>query len=391
LSLGAQNSAICRVQLTIFHIYIKKRKAHTLSFTGGDKIYVIGEPVVSMVDLGRDDFLFPAGQIKTCQGVLRSFKGMIRVIETLKREYLAIAYELEKMDVQFRIVHSHPAEIDRGLLSLCLNQLDCGFMDLGNISPPLSMFPRNYCAVLHNIRYLLLSNDIAGKINIRKNGWQLLTSEYGDGARVLSQGDTAIICDRLTQKGESLDGGHLDIIKKAGMRVARFPPMLISRFSKSRNKPVSFAYNDHLDRGACFIKGRDDKLYLVVDPALVTADWEKPTDGCLWQYRSAQDTKEYLKRIMDPLGVTVCWPKKIEVPYALNLVQFPDGKVLMTGGDRGVRALIAGIVGEKNVFVTPIPIRCYPVWLYGGIGCLIGEIPDSLLTSSGGTHRPIWF
>jgi len=63
----------------------------------------------------------------------------------------------------------------------------------------------------------------------------------------------------------------------------------------------------------------------------------------------------------------------------------------MTGGDHSVRAIIANIVGDENIVETPIPIKYYPTWLYGGIGCLIGEIPDFLLSSSGGTNKPAWF
>ena len=94
--------------------------------------------------------------------------------------------------------------------------------------------------------------------------------------------------------------------------------------------------------------------------------------------KHSKETIEKIKLICQPLGIEVHHPKKMEVPYALNLIQFPDNRVLMTGGDESVAELINEIVGEENVFKTPTPIRYFPVWLYAGIRCLVSEAPEPL-------------
>jgi hypothetical protein len=77
----------------------------------------------------------------------------------------------------------------------------------------------------------------------------------------------------------------------------------------------------------------------------------------------------------------VHYPEKIEVPCSLNLIQFSDGKVLMTNGDESVAKLIDEIVGKENVFKTLIPIRFFPACRYGCIRCLINELPDVMFKS----------
>ena len=322
------------------------------------------------------------------------------------------------MTVNYRIVHSFPTQISRHLISYCANNTyeepdikpdtlpkkpvgtltslcpdgsNCKLIDLGNIPPPWAMFPRSYCTILRSIKYLLLDRDAVGQLDTNNNGWSIFASDYGDSARLLVQGDLVLACERLIKENNSLDAAHLDMIRKAGMRVGYFPTLLATKFSRSAKKPIKICCNDHIDRGAVLIKGKDGKLYLVIDPMLATADWSNPADNNSWTLRSPNDTKAYLKRLFEPMGITVCWPRKITVPYALNLKQFDsDGRVLMTGGDRDVYSLIASLVRKRNVFVTSIPIKYFPVWLYGGIGCLLGEIPNSLIKFCGGIDKPIW-
>ena len=72
-------------------------------------------------------------------------------------------------------------------------------------------------------------------------------------------------------------------------------------------------------------------------------------------------------------------PGDLTVPYALNLMQFPDKRVLMTSGSPEVENLIRLIVGDGNVSTTEVPVRFLPLWQYAGIRCLIGELPEFIL------------
>lgn len=86
--------------------------------------------------------------------------------------------------------------------------------------------------------------------------------------------------------------------------------------------------------------------------------------------------------ICQQLGIKLCYPEKMEVPYALNLFQSKNGRILMTGGDDSTYHTITEIVGEEMVTKTEVPIRLYPIFNNAGIGCLINEFPSTLLKTN---------
>jgi hypothetical protein len=137
-------------------------------------------------------------------------------------------------------------------------------------------------------------------------------------------------------------------------------------------------FSDHLDRVGCLLEGRDGMLHLVVDPQMCSIEWFGGTT-LPWKIRGPEETFEELKVICNKLHITLCSPSKLVVPYTLNLEQFSDGRVLMTSGDNEVKELIGGIVGEENIFETPLPIRFLPVYQNAGIRCLINKAPTPLL------------
>lgn len=79
------------------------------------------------------------------------------------------------------------------------------------------------------------------------------------------------------------------------------------------------------------------------------------------------------------MDVTVHLAPPLRVPYALNLLQLPDGRVLMTGGDPELERFLEGLVGDDRVVTTDVPIRYIPTWMYGGIRCLVSEEPSPLM------------
>jgi hypothetical protein len=128
----------------------------------------------------------------------------------------------------------------------------------------------------------------------------------------------------------------------------------------------------HLDREMCLLKGKDGGLHLVVDPKIVL--WDRFYEGLIAPPHSIETIRE----ICELAGVQVHWPEKLTVPYSLGACQFPNGKVLMTGGDKAVASLLSEVVGEGQVVETEIPIVAYPTFQGAGIHCLIGEFPDFL-------------
>ncbi len=347
-----------------------------------DQLYLVGEPVMRSfnADTTKDEFFFPAGQIGSCRKVLQETRGPETIRQNLRAEYLAIVCALQAMGVAFRLVYAHEDKIDKGVLLACIH-MGAKLIGFGqNFFPPDVIYPRDFCTVLSGPMLVLLNNHMQVLIS-EKNGWKIVSSPYGEGGRVLVSGNTMVVCEKLIVKdGQSIDSGQgMEAIEAAGMRVGFFPPTLNVRFSVSRNEAISFFSNDHIDRAACLLKGRNGRTFLVVDPKLATVDWSKPFEDCPWTPRSPRETRAHLRDRLSGLGIEVCWPSEMAIPYSLNMVQFPDGRVLMTGGDPEVRKLIADIVGPENVFVTSVPIRYFPAWLYAGIRCLVSEAPTPII------------
>jgi hypothetical protein len=104
-----------------------------------------------------------------------------------------------------------------------------------------------------------------------------------------------------------------------------------------------------------------------------------------WEPMFPDEAFSWLRRLIVPLGVELHIPPLLKVPYSVNLLQVPDGRVLMTKGkEGGLLEVIQSIVGIQNVFETELPIRYIPTWLYAGIRCLIGDWPEPLMKGYGG-------
>jgi hypothetical protein len=331
-------------------------------------LYLVGEPLFKPEE-PRQEFIVPFGQAELCQKVLSDTQDQQIVLVHLREEYLAIVGSLKAMGIDFRIVYSHPEEIDKRVLMLCIEHLQCrltGFDSKYRRSAVI--YPRDFATVLPG---LILVNSKAVRLEVsHKDDYCLVRSLYGEGGRVLTSGKTMLICERLAMEdGHLVEPQGLEEIKRKGIRIGLLPLPACTTFSMSR---VSnrFSFNDHIDRVACLLHGEDDGLHLVVDPQIHSVNWK----GLC----SPKETLERIRSACEPLGIVVHCPKKLEVPYSLNLVQFPDGRVLMTSGDESVAEVVIEIVGKEKAFGTPVPIRFLPVWAYAGIRCFTNGLPKTL-------------
>lgn len=337
--------------------------------------YMIGEPLFE--PRPREEYLTIVNQVNICQKILRETQDQSTVLENLRQEYLAIVCALSEMGINFRIIYSHEDKVDKGLIALCIKYLGCKLAGIdGRCFPPSVIFPRDFATTLP--RAILVNSDLFEvRVQKKRGSYNILFSPYGEGGRVLTCGRTMLVGEQLiTKKGEVAKPVGLRKIAKMNIQIGLFPLPLSVKFSATEIKN-KISYNDHLDRMACLIRGKDENLHLVVAPKVYTADLEG--DGkCSWIPRSPEDTAKKIKSTCGPLGIKVHFPEKIEVPYSLNLIQFPDGRILMTSGDKSVEKVIREIVGEDKIFKTPIPIRFFPVWAYGGIRCLVNKAPEPL-------------
>lgn len=340
-----------------------------------EPFYLVGEPL----RLGAlpTELYAPAGQIELFRRVAAEIRdrGLTNMQRLLGEEYLAIVHCLWQMGIDSKLALAHPDQVDQRVYLTCA-AFGCRAVEFGAaFTPAATGYPRDFCTMMG--KTFLFSPHAVQKLKLSEShGWKMRISSFGEGGRVLVQGNTVVCCERvILNEGKSTPAHEeLRVLEGEGIEVGTFPSPLNFRVATGSGTMSLFS-SDHIDRVACLLQGKDGLLYLVVDPGIKTADWTRPANGKPWSVRNAEDTTKYLEASLYHHNIRVRSPATMKVPYALNLLQFPDGRVLMTGGDPHVKALVASIVGERNVFETPIPIRYYPVIMRAGIRCLVSEAP----------------
>jgi hypothetical protein len=64
-------------------------------------------------------------------------------------------------------------------------------------------------------------------------------------------------------------------------------------------------------------------------------------------------------------------------------VQLPDGRILANAEDTEVLELLTSNVGARQLLLTPLPLRHYPLFARAGLHCLVTESPLPLIASLG--------
>lgn len=345
--------------------------------------YFLGEP--SLRPKNNGGYFAPTGQLKICFDIIKETQDRDKVLDELRKEYVAIILTMKEMGVDFRIIYSHPRQADKNLISLCVGELGCKVERFTpNIPPCFTSFPRDFAVFLPGL--ILMNSSVVKFPEKKKENIRIISSPYGEGGRMLTCGNTALISKRiLSEDGKTpVKSRKPRELIQVGMEIGFFPPSLAAQFT-AEGKLKRVAINDHIDRVTCLIEGEDGKFHLVVDPRIQTLNWKKfrkeKNGKVSYGTLSSEGTQKIINSLCERLGIEVHYPEKIEVPCSLNLIQFSAGKVLMTGGDESVAGLIDKIVGKENVFKTALPIRFFPAWRYGGIRCLVNELPDVIFKS----------
>lgn len=340
-------------------------------------MYLVGEPALK--PHLREEFYAPAGQALLCQAVLRETADEAQIIEKLRHEYLAVVLALRRMGVDFRIIHAHPDEMDGQTLGVCVAAMHCklaGFTR--DYFPGWVAYPRDFCTVLSQT---ILFNHVAVQLKgSERGGYRTIGSPYGEGGRILVRGRVALVGERIVEREQSsrwTTDADLQPLVDEGLAVAKLPLPVVSIYTAAEVTDRTFG-NDHLDRIGCLLEDRRAQLHLVVDPCFIAQRW-LGQPGHLWEPMFPEVILPLLRDRCQPLGITVHVPSELRVPYALNLLQFPDRRVLMTTGDAALEALVRDIVGRGFVETTEIPIRYFPVYKYAGIRCLVSEAPLPVL------------
>ncbi|MFZ2970140.1 MAG: hypothetical protein WA063_03270, partial [Minisyncoccia bacterium] len=316
---------------------------------------MLGGPSFGQVNGLIKEFRAPAGQLNLCLKILQETDNVLEIQERLAEEYMAIVLALKEMDINFYITYSKSEMVYKKLLSVCKKRLRIKLMGLpANFPPHLASYPRDMFTILEN-GTILVSAGIGWAKTKERDNCQIISSPYGEGGRALACGDSIFVAERLLDDNVPMAMPRTEVLEQLGLRVGLFPLPIAGTLSRKMIES-KFLLNDHLDRIACLIQGKAGKLYLVVDPGIYTGRITERS----WQPCEPKESLSKIRNICEKMGIELCCPDKIEVPYIFNLVQFPDGRILMSSGCNSAYKLIADIVGEEKITITEIPIRYLP-------------------------------
>lgn len=327
--------------------------------------YLLGEAAFEM-NWPLPPLHAPIGQYESCLAARAEFPTQRAVQNRLWEEYLAITAALLAAGLHdvIRIVYSH--EPDTAVL---LTLGECG-MRLLRLPPEYpdfyTRYPRDMGVQLPNCG-LLAPEFRPGK---EQDGIQ--AHPYGVGGRVLHRHTVGCIASRICD-GANSQPARPEFLEAAGLQTAVLPVPAVAIEDPADEEKCGVTNNDHLDRVAALIERPNGSLFLIIDPGYYTL-----RSGVVYE---PEDVIPHIRDRCRKVGVDLIVPRyPLRVPYALNLVQFPDGRVLMTGGDEQIADLISFQISRRQLIETEIPIQAYPACAYAGIRCLIGEIPDAAIT-----------
>lgn len=325
---------------------------------------LLAEPIFKspgMDESKKTKFTVPRGAEAWVQQIPLKKLTSQNLTEALANEYLAIASALKEMSVSFRIIIAHRKLIDQAYKAMLEYFGVRGLALHESISE--TCFPRDMLVDFDGETY------INPNANFNFPDDSGILSPLGEGGRVLKLDKKVFVPDprgfvqtrpKYTKDLKVLSG-HFQF------GFLPFPQAVeIDKQSKTKkNFP-----NDHLDRVASFIKGKDNKDYLLLDSHYV-AESQAPYGqhwGCI-------------KEACQKLDVTpmVIDRKSDSIPCALNLEQFADGTVLLTGGDSNLAESVRQLVGVDKVHVTGRPIIYYPLYRNGGVRCMLLHAPQKIV------------
>ncbi len=274
------------------------------------------------------------------------------------------------MGINFRIAFAHYHRILKDVKEE-LEREGFEFAPFPNIDRRLVGFPRDL-AIRLTEKTLLISPDSGIIFPKRISGQRLVKSFFGEGGRIFFRKDTVLVSELIYPEKQPILKAQVKLFKKRGLKVGILPNTI---FFEDDSPVEGYIFEDHLDRTSGLLEDSKGCLHLVVDPQLHSGymgPFMKPKYG-------PKETIEKFRRICNKLKINLHIPEKLTIPASVGFIQFETGQVLMTGGDDEVAEIVADIVGSKNVFTTPIPIKHYPTWNKAAVRCLIGEFPLSFV------------
>lgn len=198
-------------------------------------------------------------------------------------------------------------------------------------------------------------------------GAKVFSSPLGEGGKVLVAGKSVVVVEKLWRdpvtKKDSPAKKDIDQLRKQGYRAVYLPNVDPNTQPQEKRNFIS----DHLDGHVSLIQGKDSSVHL-----LYARSYARQSAGLGKVIRSSADFIGANPIEIDDSGL----------PHlAFNLLQLPDGKVVMSSGGSSTELTdaVEGIVGKENVFQTSIPIDALTKASKGGIRCMTNVAPASVI------------
>jgi hypothetical protein len=274
------------------------------------------------------------------------------------------------MGIDFSVIDG--TEYDERLVGITTKMKEAG-LHFVTLSVPYSMilwaFPRDIAVVVSD-DLVLVDEDLSWR-QASTEDFVAISSPFGTGGRVLRAGDTMLVPDRVGNVGErhEITDEDLAMMHCMGIKTGIMPHAIV--WSRE------YLHDDHLDRYSALIQDVHGKLHLLLDSEICSG-CKMDLSGFI--YSNSETISRYREKCKT-LEITL-HVVETKVYGSLGMVQFSDGRVLMTSGETKILGLVQDLVGKTSVFQTPEPIWAFPAFPAAGIRCLIGEIPDAWCVES---------
>lgn len=316
-------------------------------------------------------FRAPIGQAELCKAIKQETKDWKKILEKLFKEYMSILLALKEMDIAFKIVFTNSKKILPGLREK-IEEWDFEFLEFPRLDLRVLTFPRDLAIKLSDGTLLINSDLKRPKKKSKKAVSKLIMSPYGEGGRILYRRNVALVSQRYyPELRAGLEGVKppLELLVRAGLRVGLIPNAVHALVYQGI---PCYEPDDHLDRTSNLLEDEKGGLHFIVEPEIRS----NLKDLCSGSPDTPQQTFSQIRKVCNEMGIILHVLKKLKVPALTCLIQFRNGKTLMSSGDGENAQIIADIVGEKNLYFTSEPIQYFPVMSKAGIRCLIGEFPS---------------
>ncbi len=330
------------------------------------EIFIVGEPIFEPSVVSEYYLQIPKGDLHWARIVAQTDTSATEEANRLREEYWDIVQTLKMNHIPFVFMVSHQDLVDREMISAmyqCLGVRGAGFYK--EIPPEISCFPRD---MLLDLDGTIMINPKANLLPLKNS---VVTSLLGEGGSVLKLGNKIFLPSPLGYV-ESRAEYQKDIRQLPPIYRVGFLPWCVGIETDIHGIPREEFPNNHLDRVAAFIRGKDGKDYLLVDKNYFRES--KPPWGSY-----AREVATVCAELEVTLIIVSKKPE--DAPYSLNLVQFADNSVFMTNGHSALRRQVSEIVGADHVFTTNKPVIYFPVLRRGGIRCLTLNVPVRIFRS----------